>query len=205
MARGTSSYYPDHLTYPSLSPSPQSHQHYTQDVPTDPLQGMHDDQGHQSATTLTKHCSVRGCTAALPPDYNLKMCEACRGRHRVYATTKRAKRKMEKAALGGQGGHVVWMPPDAEDHSQSIPSSSQRQDISTSPEVRIVVQDITAFTLNSFFYFSVIPASAADSYPLFVPHYTMGLQCDRSKAIRSAFQFRAGGCFDFTSPSSSTS
>jgi hypothetical protein len=29
------------------------------------------------------------------------MCEACRGRHRVYASTKRARRKMEKAAVAG--------------------------------------------------------------------------------------------------------
>ena len=41
------------------------------------------------------------------------MCEACRGRHRVYAMTKRAKRKAEKAALGMQGAQpVVWMPQD---------------------------------------------------------------------------------------------
>jgi hypothetical protein len=51
------------------------------------------------------------------------MCDVCRGRHRVYATTKRAKRKMEKAAVGlvpGQnastnnGQQVTWMPPQTE-------------------------------------------------------------------------------------------
>ena len=46
------------------------------------------------------------------------MCETCRGRHRKYATTKRAKRKQEKAALGAQrignddGRVVTWMPQD---------------------------------------------------------------------------------------------
>ncbi|TFY75122.1 hypothetical protein EWM64_g8889, partial [Hericium alpestre] len=49
------------------------------------------------------------------------MCEACRGRHRVYASTKRAKRKLEKLAVihstigGGEEGPaqtVGWMPPD---------------------------------------------------------------------------------------------
>ncbi len=30
------------------------------------------------------------------------MCDDCRGRHRKYATTKRAKRKLEKAAVGAQ-------------------------------------------------------------------------------------------------------
>ncbi len=44
------------------------------------------------------------------------MCEGCRGRHRKYATTKRAKRKQEKAAVGAQriadddGQIVTWMP-----------------------------------------------------------------------------------------------
>lgn len=47
------------------------------------------------------------------PDYARKMCEACRGRHRTYASTKRAKRKMEKAALRAQRGQTVaWMPLD---------------------------------------------------------------------------------------------
>jgi hypothetical protein len=44
------------------------------------------------------------------------MCEECRGRHRKYATTKRAKRKQEKAAIGTQrisnddGRVVTWVP-----------------------------------------------------------------------------------------------
>jgi hypothetical protein len=75
----------------------------------------------QSSFTLTSNpsfrtCSVKGCAKDLSPDYPLKMCEACRGRHRKYATTKRAKRKQEKAAVGAQrianddGQIVTWMP-----------------------------------------------------------------------------------------------
>jgi hypothetical protein len=76
----------------------------------------------QSPSTLTpvdpslRRCSVKGCGKDLSPDYPLKMCEACRGRHRKYATTKRAKRKQEKAAVGVQrianddGQVVTWMP-----------------------------------------------------------------------------------------------
>ncbi|PPR05072.1 hypothetical protein CVT24_010259 [Panaeolus cyanescens] len=44
-------------------------------------------------------CSVRGCPTILDEGDMNKMCQHCRGRHRIYASTKRAKRKMEKAAL----------------------------------------------------------------------------------------------------------
>ena len=78
----------------------------------------------QSPSTLTptvpslRRCSVKGCGKDLSPDYPLKMCEGCRGRHRKYATTKRAKRKQEKAAVGVQrisndnGRVVTWVPQD---------------------------------------------------------------------------------------------
>lgn len=46
-----------------------------------------------------KQCSVKGCTETLTSDDTNKMCDGCRGRHRVYANTKRAKRKLEKAAI----------------------------------------------------------------------------------------------------------
>jgi hypothetical protein len=46
-------------------------------------------------------CSVRGCTS-MTTGVGKKMCDVCRGRHRVYASTKRAKRKLEKAAAGLQ-------------------------------------------------------------------------------------------------------
>ncbi|THH32583.1 hypothetical protein EUX98_g1605 [Antrodiella citrinella] len=56
------------------------------------------------------------------------MCEQCRGRHRIYANTKRQKRKLEKLALGGQHGPVVWMPPN-EDHVDL-----RGEDVEMSPE-----------------------------------------------------------------------
>jgi hypothetical protein len=46
-----------------------------------------------------KQCSVKGCTETLTSDDTNKMCDGCRGRHRIYANTKRAKRKLEKAAI----------------------------------------------------------------------------------------------------------
>ncbi|KIJ63796.1 hypothetical protein HYDPIDRAFT_56833, partial [Hydnomerulius pinastri MD-312] len=49
-----------------------------------------------------RRCSVRGCNKPLAPDVANKMCDECRGRHRVYAMTKRAKRKQEKAAILSQ-------------------------------------------------------------------------------------------------------
>jgi hypothetical protein len=90
----------------------------------------------QSESTVTptaaslRRCSVKGCGKDLPPDYSLKMCEDCRGRHRKYATTKRAKRKQEKAAVGAQrigsddGRVVTWMPPDHHVSVGPIPEDS---------------------------------------------------------------------------------
>ena len=86
-------YYPDHVYFQSPST-------FTPTVPS------------------LRRCSVKGCGKDLAPEYALKMCEACRGRHRKYANTKRAKRKQEKAAVGAQrvgqddGRVVTWMPQD---------------------------------------------------------------------------------------------
>ena len=77
-------------------------------------------QGHGT----TRYCSVRGCTSILPYDYGNKMCDICRGRHRIYASTKRAKRKMEKAALGMQSG---WIP--SEEGGQEGETSVPRQEV----------------------------------------------------------------------------
>lgn len=66
-----------------------------------------------------RKCSVRGCMTVIPPDTSNKMCEACRGKHRVYAMTKRAKRKLEKDALVQQSvallsteqpAGTIWLP-----------------------------------------------------------------------------------------------
>jgi hypothetical protein len=48
---------------------------------------------------VLKQCSVKGCTETLTSDDTNKMCNGCRGRHRIYANTKRARRKLEKAAI----------------------------------------------------------------------------------------------------------
>ena len=90
--------------------------------------------GEQSQPTgSTRYCSVRGCTSALPPNCTNKMCDVCRGRHRIYASTKRAKRKMEKAAIGLQNG---WVPPPEDDSpANADPASASSNEISA-PEVR---------------------------------------------------------------------
>ncbi|KAI0042822.1 hypothetical protein FA95DRAFT_1563936 [Auriscalpium vulgare] len=93
------SYFPEHV-FPQPSPT------------TEPTV-----EPDASTSSETRRCSVKGCSKPLPNDYTLKMCETCRGRHRIYATTKRAKRKMEKAAVGQQRARedehaVTWMPPD---------------------------------------------------------------------------------------------
>ncbi|KDR72756.1 hypothetical protein GALMADRAFT_764803 [Galerina marginata CBS 339.88] len=46
-----------------------------------------------------KRCSVRGCPQLVTDGSQNKMCDSCRGRHRIYASTKRARRKLEKAAV----------------------------------------------------------------------------------------------------------
>ncbi|KIY44908.1 hypothetical protein FISHEDRAFT_61586 [Fistulina hepatica ATCC 64428] len=51
-----------------------------------------------------RECSVRGCSKRVPATSTNKMCESCRIKHRRYASTKRARRRQEKAALNG---HVV--------------------------------------------------------------------------------------------------
>lgn len=62
---------------------------------------------------LQKICSVRGCRRFVDPNAQTKMCEECRGRHRVYATTKRMRRKLEKAAIqlqASMGGEDLQNP-----------------------------------------------------------------------------------------------
>lgn len=103
---------------------------------------QHADDQHNGeqpqATGPTRYCSVRGCTSVLPPNYGNKMCEVCRGRHRVYASTKRAKRKMEKAALGMQNG---WIPTE-DDLPPNEPSSSPTANVQ---EVRSICCSIARY------------------------------------------------------------
>ncbi|KAH7924926.1 hypothetical protein BV22DRAFT_474596 [Leucogyrophana mollusca] len=83
-----------------------------------------------------RRCSVRGCSKLLPQDAANKMCEDCRGRHRIYAVTKRAKRKLEKAAILSQAQNpvdpdqrlAVWMPEHPEEeHAQEADSCPSRR------------------------------------------------------------------------------
>ena len=113
-----SSYYREHVTYPNVAAGP---------YPADLIAELERNAAARAAVAASsgrnangddpdvRICSVKGCSAQLPEGYTNKMCEECRGRHRVYAMTKRAKRKMEKALLNGsaaQNGQVVWMPQD---------------------------------------------------------------------------------------------
>ena len=90
-----------------------------------------DEHEHPPADSV-HYCSVRGCTAVLPMDYTHKMCESCRGRHRIYASTKRAKRKQEKAMLGVQAG-AVWLQNDLEAAQAAVEAAAAASPI---PEVR---------------------------------------------------------------------
>ncbi|KAI0072086.1 hypothetical protein K474DRAFT_1668233 [Panus rudis PR-1116 ss-1] len=103
----TREYYSHHIPPPSGNP-------YGHNVQHDVQQPAHNALDIHTIKIPDRPCSVRGCSAMLPPEYQQKMCEACRSRHRIYASTKRAKRKAEKMAMGGQVGPVAWMPPDRE-------------------------------------------------------------------------------------------
>lgn len=96
-----------------------------------------------SPSSRPRKCSVRGCVAVMPTDTSNKMCDACRGRHRIYAMTKRAKRKMEKEALNQQGVALlsterppgtVWLPENPAIEDDSAGAWVTRPDISA--EVR---------------------------------------------------------------------
>ncbi|PPQ78325.1 hypothetical protein CVT25_011696 [Psilocybe cyanescens] len=67
------------------------------------------DNGHTPGND-PRHCSVRGCTQLVTNGSQNKMCDACRGRHRIYASTKRARRKLEKAAVAARNGQEPLDP-----------------------------------------------------------------------------------------------
>lgn len=110
-------YYSQNLAYQlqnyrSQNPlSPSSVLQSSQDAgiiaPGDDSRGIPDNKdsnidGANVENSQVRTCSVRGCSSVLPSDSTTKMCEACRSRHRIYATTKRAKRKLEKAVVSGE-------------------------------------------------------------------------------------------------------
>lgn len=108
-----SSYYREHVSFPNVTSGPAP----PYPPPLTAVDGAHtfahgdSNGGPQEEGSNTRHCSVKGCAAVLAPAYPHKMCEECRSRHRTYANTKRAKRKMEKALLNS-GQPVAWMPDD---------------------------------------------------------------------------------------------
>lgn len=97
----------------------------------------------------TPKCSVKGCNRPKPLRASTRMCEECRGRHRIYAATKRAKRKQEKAAILAHMSGLSVAYPDAvfipEEHSAShpqemavFPSQLPSLPAAGSPDVAIV-------------------------------------------------------------------
>ncbi|PBK94825.1 hypothetical protein ARMGADRAFT_1011701 [Armillaria gallica] len=80
-----------------------------------------------------RRCTVRGCGQMLDANSPNKMCESCRGKHRRYASTKRARRKLEKAAISGQTiipieqipGSTAWMPGNASVNEEDNQPDSQ--------------------------------------------------------------------------------
>ncbi|KAI9063536.1 hypothetical protein FKP32DRAFT_1757971 [Trametes sanguinea] len=120
-----SSYYREHVSFPNVNSGPAppypppvtaapSFPSHAQNAPTSSHAFTPDSSQPVQNLADAKRCTVKGCTAPLPPGYPHKMCEQCRGRHRIYASTKRAKRKMEKALLNNaqSGQPVVWMPDE---------------------------------------------------------------------------------------------
>lgn len=175
MARAA--YYSDRLSLPHEPPGPPGPQGTPYSEHTVGNRELHHDIAGTDTENQTDHghlrqCSVRGCTTVLPPDYLQKMCESCRGRHRIYASTKRAKRKMEKLAIGGQLGPVVWMPPHSDgrdDHPQAGPSTQPTPPV----EVMAYVRSLLACT-------DPFSASGLNGLALSTDSIFMGEQCDRS-------------------------
>ncbi|KAK0203931.1 hypothetical protein DFS33DRAFT_1335526 [Desarmillaria ectypa] len=95
---------------------------------------------------VQRRCTVRGCGQMLDAASPNKMCESCRGKHRVYASTKRARRKLEKAAISGQTiipieqipGSTAWMPGNGnvneEDHTDSQPNGQSIEPMDPPPQ-----------------------------------------------------------------------
>jgi hypothetical protein len=92
----------------------------------------------------------------VPVSSGNKMCETCRSRHRVYANTKRAKRKMEKAAVNLQTlegrispGETVWMPESSSVTGLVSPTQNAGNGRSGSQVVEVSPFEILACFPNS--------------------------------------------------------
>jgi len=105
-----------------------------------------DDHGHSNDP---KQCSVRGCAQLLPDGTNNKMCDVCRSRHRIYASTKRARRKLEKAAVANaaaaRNGGDTFMLIHESDHTVSQGSSTVTSWLSPSAQS---LQQVCFFSID---------------------------------------------------------
>ncbi|RDX54642.1 hypothetical protein OH76DRAFT_1398025 [Lentinus brumalis] len=123
------SYYREHVSFPNVAAGPYPPHVIAELERTAADTTASSSNDNASDDPNNRVCSVKGCNARLPAGYSNKMCEDCRGRHRMYAMTKRAKRKMEKALLNGsaaQNGQVVWMPQDDGEQEQPVAGPSRQ-------------------------------------------------------------------------------
>ncbi|KAJ7024383.1 hypothetical protein C8F04DRAFT_1131746 [Mycena alexandri] len=89
---GANQYYPN-AVYHSLFP------------PNPPFPVNNDATPEAPLLAAARQCSVRGCSNPLDPPgpdplVERKMCAPCREKHRVYASTKRARRRAERVLVG---------------------------------------------------------------------------------------------------------
>ncbi|KAF9004746.1 hypothetical protein BDQ17DRAFT_410393 [Cyathus striatus] len=84
-----------------------------------------------STSSEMKQCTVRGCSQMVPIASPNKMCETCRGRHRIYASTKRARRKMEKAVVAARNAEALGLPVPAGITLTTQPGLSQQVNAET--------------------------------------------------------------------------
>lgn len=79
--------------------------------------------GSQHDEKDPKQCSLRGCVILVASNSIHKMCESCRNRHRIYASTKRTKRNLAKAAKAS--GVML------DSHSETTPNAVHTSSLKT--------------------------------------------------------------------------
>lgn len=155
---------------------------------------------------LPRKCSVRACMTVTPADSNNKMCDECRARHRTYAMTKRAKRKMEKESINQQSKAllsneqplgVVWLP-----EAPASDDDDGEEEISQMPKESIILQvRESEVTSDQPFTFSAAPsiyltcATFIDTWLQRVAIFSMGQYRPRS-ALSHYSELRVGWSID---------
>lgn len=114
------------MSYHDPPPDPPFFAPAESEVSVQPPTSPQNHSSEPTASSCPRICSVKNCGKELPESHSGKMCDECRGRHRVYASTKRQKRKMEKMTVGltlqsglVAGDGAVFMPPDP-GHGRSV-------------------------------------------------------------------------------------